>query len=236
MTKPHPPTASAAPACAVVPQLRAPHPRGRVLAAGAMALLMLAGACSSSDDETAPTVATLPTEAPADAPASSAADTEPGDDTPVNPEDVSDEDAEAAQLRFDQCMADQGVDQEELFGDAAGDSGDDNQATAIKIDDESFNFEAYEAALEECEPILEAFFGDFTLSPEQEAMASDAQAQFSQCMSDQGIDIDSGGDAGGTVSFEISEDEFDQDAMNAAFEECDKVFEELNTSLNGEEG
>lgn len=187
--------------------------RSRSALIGAFLALGLLGAACGGDTEqaAAPAVASLPDATPS----SSEAETPSDDAGPV-----SDEDAEAAQLRFDQCMLDEGVDQNELFGDASEDGG-------IIVEADEADFQAYEAALEMCEPILEAVFGDFTLSPEQTAAQADIEARFNQCMVDQGFTMSDGG-----IELDESQDPTD---LEAAFDMCDEVFEELN-EVFGESG
>lgn len=198
---------------------RIPTAIGSLLAIG-----LLASACGGAATDDGPSVAALPADSSESA-AATDENSEDTDDAPVNPEDVSDEDVEAAQFRYDQCMIDNGVDTQELFGDV-----EDGGSVMIEAgDDFEAEFEAYEAANEECQPILEEVFGDFSFSPEQEAEFADIEAKFNQCMTDKGFPISSGdGDsAGGGIGFEIeteSADDFEE--LESAMDECDKVFEE----------
>ena len=191
---------------------RIPTAVGALLAIG-----LLASACGSTATDDGPEVAALPPESgESDAPAED-------NDGPasVDPEDVSEEDAEAAQFRYDQCMIDNGVDVEELFGDV-----EDGGAVTIEADDDfEAQYEAYEAANEECEPILEEVFGDFSLSPEQEAEFADVQAKFNQCMSDSGFPITPSGDSGEAIGFEVDADG-DFEELESAMDECNKIFED----------
>lgn len=191
--------------------------RSRSALIGAFLALGLLGAACGGDSEeaAAPAVASLPDATPSDGAADDAADADAGGGG------VSEEDAEAAQLRFDQCMLDEGVDQEELFGDA-------DEGGSVVVEANEFDFEAYETALETCEPILEAVFGDFTLSPEQAAEQADIEARFDQCMLDRGFDM---GD--GSIELDESQDPAD---IEAALEVCGEVFDELNEALAGESG
>ena len=151
----------------------------RSLVSGVVALAFLAGACGpgEADDDVASvaSIAEVASDTASGSPGDTASsDVDGGDDSDGSSAaggEVSDEDAEAAQLRYDQCMADLGIDEDELFGDGTA-----------TIDDSQYD--ALISAQEECRPILEAVFGSFELSPEQEAAQQDADAKFSQCMSD----------------------------------------------------
>ncbi len=194
--------------------------------AALLAIGLLAAACGSEPADEAASVAALPAESEESALSTS----DDGDaDIPASPEDVSDEDAEAAQLQFDQCMTDNGVDQDELFGDVDTDSGD-GETFIIDGSAEGFEqvFEAYEAALEECEPILEAVFGDFELTPEQEAELADAEAKFNQCMADAGFEMTSPEGNDEAAGFELDAD-MDIDDLQAAADECGEVYEEIGS-------
>ncbi len=201
--------------------------------AALLAIGLVAAACGSATAEQAPSVAALPADSEESASAADGADDAgDGERAPVNPEDVSPEEAEAAQLKFDQCMTDNGVDQDELFGDIEGEGGG---AVVLDSTGEGFDaqFEAYEAALEECEPILEGVFGDFTLSPEQEAEMADAEAAFNQCAADAGFEIGEGSADGG---FQIDAD-VDIDELREVLDECAKVYENLDSiQFGGPEG
>ncbi len=183
------------------------------------ALGMLGAACgptSAATDE--PTVAAI------DEPSAPDGTEEPADTNPDDP--PSAEEVEAAQLRFDQCMADQGIDIDEMFGEGP-DSGD-GDAVEIEVDEDA-DFEAMMAKLDEanriCQPILEEVFGSFELSPEDESAFADAQAAFSECMADAGFDIDTGDDGSMVFGFETSGD--DIEAMESAMTECSSIMEKV---------
>jgi hypothetical protein len=190
---------------------RIPTAVGALLAIG-----LLASACGSTATDDGPEVAALP---PENGESAAPADDADGD-TSVDPEEVSEEDAEAAMFRYDQCMIDNGVDVDELFGDV-----EDGGTVTIEADDDfDAQYAAYEAANEECESILEEVFGDFSLSPEQEVEFADAEAKFNQCMTDSGFPISSSGE-GEAAGFEVDA-EADFEELEAAMDECNKVFED----------
>lgn len=128
--------------------------------------------------------------------------------------ELSDEDSEAAYLRYKQCLADEGVD--DPFGDS-----EDGDSALVEFD--QGEYEAFEAAQKKCEPILEDAFGSFDLSPEQQAAQADAELAFNTCMTDKGFDL--GGD-GGQAGFEIGADVDIADLEEAAAE-CDEAFNEV---------
>lgn len=216
------------------------HPHRFLLAATMAAALVLSACGSTSQADTASTdtgdqtVASLP-EAPAETgtdEAGSDGDVDSGADTTNDSsndqgaaEDLS---PEEAQLRFEQCLEDAGI--ENPFGDAEGESitgedgGEQGTTFALELDDEA-DFEAFE----KCNEIMGEAFGEFTPSPEQEALLKDAELEFNQCMTDKGFDIS--GEGGG---FEI-EGDIDFDELDAAASECDSAFDALNSAL-AEEG
>ncbi len=193
--------------------------RSAAITAVMVASGLLAAACGStataSDDRA---VADIPEttiaagEAETDESADSAGSADDG--TSADDEPISDEDAEAAQLRFEQCLADEGV--ENPF-----ESAEDGNSAVVEFDEGEF--EAFEAAQEKCEPILDEAFGSFEFTPEQEAAQADAELAFNQCMTEQGFDMSGGDDEGG---FQI-EGDVDIDDLNAAAEQCDDAFDEV---------
>lgn len=212
--------------------------RKRLLAALA-AVALLGAACGAGDDEAGPAVADLPA-----AGGDSAVDaTDDGDSESDGPStEMSPEEAE---LAFEQCMDEQGVDLGigASEGEAIETDGDDGATQgAVALGSEE-DFEKFESAMQACNSILDAAFGDFELSPEEEAAMKDAEAAFAQCMDEQGfpqsagdddVQVDEAGDdSGGAVfSFDFDEDQ-DPDAIEAAFEVCDQVFEDAGLGVNG---
>jgi hypothetical protein len=170
------------------------------------ALVLILAACGGSGDDTANgTAPTLPT-----LNETTAADAEP-DAATTTTEAV---DPEEAMLEYAVCMREHGVDMPD-----PGSSGD--GSFVIGGSGGEGDFEAFEEAAAECDPILESAFGDFELTPEQETEFMDQQLAFAQCMRDQGVDWPdpdpSGEDA--VISIELG-DNGDPEAMNAAMEKC----------------
>ncbi len=202
----------------------------RLAAATSIATALLLSACgstatsdtSSADtgDQTVASLPEVPVDSSADEPTSDTA--ESFDDSPeAADEDLSPEEAE---LRFEQCLEDAGIDNpfdsaqgESITGDA---DEDENSVMAFELG-EDVDFEAFE----KCNEILSDAFGEFTPSPEQEALMKDAELEFNQCMTDNGFDI-SGSDGAFEISGDIDFAEFD-----AAASECDSAFDALNNAF-----
>ena len=144
--------------------------------------------------------------------------------TPSDP--PTDEEAEAAQLRYEQCLADQGVNLDEVFGNFEESDGE-AVTFGIEVDDEA-DFESmmedFDEANQLCEPILEEVFGSFELSPEQEAAFGDANAAFSECMAEAGFEIDAEAGAN-TFGFEIDTDNMEK--LDAAMADCQQVMQDI---------
>ncbi|MEM9892545.1 MAG: hypothetical protein AAF962_16900 [Actinomycetota bacterium] len=231
--------------------------RGVLVALLLAALSVLAAACGQEAQADDRSVASLPaagdtgssdgTDGATDDDDSADTDTDTDDGDPADGEgDDGDEELteEEAFLAFEQCMADKGIDTSALFGDAAGETiggtdDDEDGAAALSFESDE-EFEAFEAANEECGEILESAFGDFELTPEQEAAQRDAELQFSQCMADQGFAIDVNGsgtdgssDDGGVVGFEIESDA-DIEALDAAFAQCEDTINEVLDDVYGD--
>ncbi len=194
------------------------------LLATALATTLAVSACGTADTATdEPAVAALDTDAATSD--TQDASTSDGDD---NSEPPSDADIERAELQYQQCLEDNGISTEGLFEDSggeviAGDDTTDGEGMAQELETDG-DFEAVNAAFEECDALLEDVYGAFTPSPEEEAALQDAQAAFETCMADNGMDIDTSGQ-GGIVSFEIEtgeEDDFEQ-----IIDECSEAFTDI---------
>ena len=82
---------------------------------------------------------------------------------------------------------------------------------------------AFEEAGKVCDPILEDAFGEFEMSPEQEAELRDQELVFARCMRDNGVDWpDPTGDFGSGGSVIELGDDVDPETMNAAMDTCSK--------------
>ena len=114
---------------------------------------------------------------------------------------------------YEQCLADNGID--------LASSGEDGDAFAMEFEseagaDEELAMEDFEAAAAECDSILEDAFGEFELSPEEEAEMADQMLEMQRCLAEKGIDIETDD---GNGAFQIGGD-LDFDEMEAAMDEC----------------
>ncbi len=188
------------------------------------AVLLVAAACSSGAETTTaelPTLADTTSETtPDDDEATDAAPEAEADDASVDEstEDEEEVDPEIAMAEYEKCMEEQGV---SISTAIEGDEGvgfetfeTDGDVGDTELSSGSFNPEDFEAAAEACDPILEDAFGSFEMTPEQEAEMADQMLELEKCMSDQGFDIDMGGN-----SFQIDES-IDFEAFEAAMSEC----------------
>lgn len=200
------------------------------------AALLLLSACGSTatatndnanDSADSQTVASLPEAAPDDTPDSSDdSDAAANSSTEEASEDGADLSPEEAQLKFEQCLEDAGIDSpfssadgEAIVG-AEGDEG--GQVLALDLnDDESFE------AFEKCNEIMSDAFGEFTPSPEQDALMQDAELEFSRCMAEQGFDVSTDGGIELDADLDISD-------LDAAASECDSAFDTLNDAFEDE--
>ena len=174
------------------------NPIRRLALLGAI-LLGLSACGGSSSGATAPTLPTLN---------ETSAGAEPtGTTTPtaVDPEEAFQE--------YAACMREHGIEVPDP----------DSGGGVIEIGGDGMDFEAMEEAGKACEPILEGAFGEFEISPEQEAEIRDQELAFAKCMRDNGIDWpDPSGDFGsGGITIELGDD-LDPDTMNAAMDVCSK--------------
>lgn len=117
-------------------------------------------------------------------------------------------DPEQAFQEYTACMQEQGIEMPDP---------QDGGVIAIGSHD-GFDFESFEAAAAECDPILEAAFGEFEMTPEQEAEMRDQELAMAQCMRDNGIDWPDPGSDGSTM-IELGDD-IDPEEIDAALEAC----------------
>ncbi|MEM8746390.1 MAG: hypothetical protein AAGF91_06785, partial [Actinomycetota bacterium] len=203
-------------------------------------------ACGGSDasDVGDDGIASLGTDAASDGTAETGDDSTDDDSTSTDDRDDDVEapsDPEEAFALYERCLDDAGVDTAVLSGEPGGggaevegdvtENGGVDADSVVEFDDESF------AAFEDCEKHLANTDTGFDLSPEQQAALADAELAFARCMREQGIDMpDPSSSDGGAIAIEISDEEFDPDAMDAAAAECNSVFDEVFDDLEGEEG
>jgi len=118
------------------------------------------------------------------------------------------------------------------------------------FDESTFDFDRFEEVDEKCGHFLESAFGDFDLSPEQEAILKDAELEFTKCMKDQGFDVQmmgpgsdapsidpdevgSPGDEGSSM-MEFAEEDFEK--FDEAAGTCEHVFEDAQKQLDTADG
>lgn len=166
----------------------------RAIAFAGALMLALAACGGNSAENPTPTLPTLTEEATTE-------DTATTTTEAVDPEEAFQE--------YEACMQEHGIE----MPDAQGGDG----VVAFE-DDGSFDIAAFEEASVACDPILEAAFGEFEMTPEQEAEFRDQELALAQCMRDNGIDWPDPGSDGSTV-IDIGAD-VDPEDVNAALEAC----------------
>lgn len=122
-------------------------------------------------------------------------------------------DPEEAFQEFTACMREHGIN----MPDPETEGGADGAVISIEGGG-PMDPEAFEEAAAACDPILEAAFGEFELSPEQEAEMMDQQLAFAQCMRDNGVDWPDPSGDGGTM-IELGDD-ISSETIHAAMEIC----------------
>jgi len=163
-------------------------------------------------------------------------------EAPTEPED--------AFALFEECMADHGID----LGEGAVRTGDDGGGVMIRRGESEADAsdpseregqgldmdpEEFEAASAECDKHLANLDDGFDLTPEQEAAMEDARLEFQKCMKEHGIGgdfmIGIGGSSGSAGSSQVEDEpeadpqagsEIDPEELEAANEECMKIFQD----------
>lgn len=212
--------------------------RRNILVAAVATISLFGSACgetAAATDEHSPAVASLPADDAGETSAGGGSNSGTSQDDPDQSDTkddtdqgASDDDAgltpEEAQVAFSQCLKDEGVDDPfngpdgEVLGEEDG-----PQSARFEITDEE-DAAAFESALDKCNQIFEDNFGEFDMSPEQEAEAKDLEAAFNQCMANEGFPSVGGG-------FEIAEGTMTD--FEAASDECQSIFDD--SELFGQE-
>lgn len=195
-----------------------------------VALLLVLSACAPTSS-TAPAGEGVATLDDVNAPATS----------PSSGEELS---PEEAMRKYESCLAENGVDLN-AGGDGLGGGqqvGDD-AASDGAVDEESFDFEQFEAAEKKCGQYLDGAGGAFDLSPEQEAALRDAELAWNKCMKERGVDVGPIGASGETLDSDdnqsglgiaaIAEEDFEE--FEKAASECEQAYAEFE-ELVGEGG
>lgn len=161
-------------------------------------MLLVLAACGGGDTATAPT---LPTVDAASREASTTTTT-----AAVDPEDAFQD--------YSECMREHGVEMPDP-STAGGEGG------VIVMGGEEMDFAAFEEASAACDSILESAFGEFEMTPEQQAEIRDQELAFARCIRDNGIEDwpDPSGDLSGAMSIELPDD-LDPEELNTAMDVC----------------
>jgi len=112
------------------------------------------------------------------------------------------------QLTYAKCMRENGVD----WPDPSSDGG------TQKVDLTGVDDETLAAAEKECESVLKDAYGEFELSPEDEAKKHDADLVFARCLRERGIEVP---DPKPGEGMRIPIDEGKQDEMEEAMDACE---------------
>jgi hypothetical protein len=205
---------------------RIPSRRQRVIATvSCVTALGLLAACGDSGDDDSADVASLGTTAP-----DGGADTNDsgGGDGAAAADDEGETDPQQAMLDYSECMRDHGIDMpdpqfEEGGGGfiVNGGPGSEDEG-GPSFDPES---EEFQAADEECSPILDDAVSQIEIDPEQEAEMREQMLAFAECMREHGIDMpDPTFDDNGRVTARVGSEDgsvpMDQDAMQEAAQAC----------------
>lgn len=132
----------------------------------------------------------------------------------ATPPNVSENDIEAAVIEHRNCMIDHGAKEENL-------APIDGSAYSVTFGDNEF--EVHEAAEQACKSILDRVFGEFVLSPEQEAENADRELRRNRCMTERRYP---NGESPQPASDLISDMEAANRAFEDAFKECFRIEEQ----------
>ena len=121
----------------------------------------------------------------------------------------SSNDQDAARVRLQECLREQGIDLPE--GGPGGGGGGDGEPPDIDRDE-------LQQAMEACDEFRDDAFGDITEEDRQEMQ--DAFAKFAQCMRDEGIDVPDFEPGGGGPPGGGNQLDMDDPDVQAAIEQC----------------
>ncbi len=142
--------------------------------------------------------------------------------TTTEPSEPTEADQEAAMAEYEKCMGDLGVDVGDLV--AGGGSGVAVEGeTVIEEVEGDFDPAEFEAAAAQCDELLTDAFGEFEVSPEQEAEIADQMLELEKCLAEAGYEIDMSGQA-----FEVD--------PSIDFEEFQQALDSCQTGVFGSFG
>jgi hypothetical protein len=116
-----------------------------------------------------------------------------------------------AQLKFAQCMRENGVDM-----------ADPNGSGMVRIQAKKGEGDKTEKAMKECRPLMEGAVGDRGAAPDPKRL--DEMVKFAQCMREQGIDMPDPVAGGG---FKVRMPKDGEQKMKAAQEACEEFAPEM---------
>ncbi len=200
-----------------------------VIAISAMALVI--GACTTAGATPGEGVATLSEE------------NSPTTDTTTQDTMSSEEAIDA----YNKCVTDEGMPELAISENDGGGGTVDLDSSSPEGDSSGqadIDFDRFEEVTQKCDTYLDSAFGQFDLSPEQDAALKDAELAFNKCMKEQGFDLpefddssenalDSEPGSGSLQPLEIAEEDFEK--FTAASDSCAKVFDAINGQLDTEE-
>lgn len=164
----------------------------------AVATALTLAACGGGDTASAPTVPSVgDTTVDADGPT--------GDATPVDPDEAFD--------AYTDCMRDNGIEMPESSDIAGG---------VVEFEATALDPETFDDAQAACGEILTDAFGEFELSPEEEAEQRDMALAFARCMRDEGIDWPDPGTENAAI-IEFGDTSVDQEAFDEALQTCNEA-------------
>lgn len=182
----------------------------RCLVAATAAVGLLA-ACGDADSKSGDDVASLSTDG-----ASDSEDTTDTTTPEVDPED--------AYALYAACMRENGIDLPDPEVAEGGGDGGVIQISAGGTDGIDADGSEFIVAEKECQPLLEAAFGDMEVDPEVMAEQREAMLAFAACMRDEGIDMpDPNFDDNGSIVITGGATEVDNEQFSAANEKCGEL-------------
>ncbi len=172
---------------------------------------IFAASCGSAPTTTAATAADATSEESTELPtlATTTPGSESGEQSATTPPEEAETDPELAMAEYEACMDDLGIDVPDFDG-GGGVVVEEFEVDAESTD--SVDFEEMQAAMDECDDVLEEAFGSFEMSPEQEAEMADQLLELERCLADAGFDIDMN-EGGFELPADIEFEDFNE-AMN----------------------
>lgn len=181
------------------------------LSAGVLAMALIALGCGAEDSQQGAAAATDELPTLSDKPETA---TDPSSENEPPRGELSDADRDEAFAEYSDCLAELGVMVDFSMSEGATIEREVDEDRERKIITE----EDAEAAMAECDPLLDSAFGSVDQTPEEEAEFADSMLVMEKCLESAGISVEVDGHR---ITPDPNDPNFDVAAMHETMKECE---------------